>query len=412
MSSPSGKPFDPFDLSPYAPKRARERTGLDDKDPNVVLPYAPRTGLPPLDSSGPERPHDLDSTTEDPSAPAVSAANETAAEHETGLTGVLAAAAKEAAEAMPAATPADEVVADPDLRRLEASLQWIQREGTASRLPRATTLPPVSGLRPVGPEGLRPRGEQFINGIRVPPSLAPERLRPPPMRERRDNLRGPVRVLLASLIAAPIAYYFSVGSFSSSKEPNRDGSGLTSLASRLVASAEFPLPKDKLPPGEADDYNTMVSSQNKLVAPPPPATVAKAAPVHTEPQPPVAVMAAPPAAPATEQPAAAPAAAPAPAVKAVREMDPQQVKLLMQQGEQFLAAGDVITARTVFQRAAEGGNAAAALALGATYDPEVLAKMGARGVNPDVQKARMWYERAKEYGSSDAPRRLEALVNR
>jgi TPR repeat protein len=124
------------------------------------------------------------------------------------------------------------------------------------------------------------------------------------------------------------------------------------------------------------------------------------------------VMAAPPAAPATEQPAAAPAAAPAPAVKAVREMDPQQVKLLMQQGEQFLAAGDVITARTVFQRAAEGGNAAAALALGATYDPEVLAKMGARGVNPDVQKARMWYERAKEYGSSDAPRRLEALVNR
>ena len=42
MSSPSGKSFDPFDLSPYAPKRARERAGLDDKDPNVVLPYAPR----------------------------------------------------------------------------------------------------------------------------------------------------------------------------------------------------------------------------------------------------------------------------------------------------------------------------------------------------------------------------------
>jgi uncharacterized protein YmfQ (DUF2313 family) len=149
----------------------------------------------------------------------------------------------------------------------------------------------------------------------------------------------------------------------------------------------------------------MVSSQNKLVAPAPPATVAKAAPVHTEPQPPAAVMAAPqPVAPAVE--------APAPATKLVREMDPQQVKLLMQQGEQFLAAGDVITARTVFQRAAEAGNAAAALALGATYDPDVLAKMGARGVNPDVQKARIWYERAKEYGSADAPRRLEALANR
>jgi TPR repeat protein len=38
--------------------------------------------------------------------------------------------------------------------------------------------------------------------------------------------------------------------------------------------------------------------------------------------------------------------------------------------------------------------------------------MGARGVSADIEKARMWYERAKEYGSADAPRRLEALANR
>jgi hypothetical protein len=29
MSTPSGKPFDPFDLSPYAPRRARERVAPD-----------------------------------------------------------------------------------------------------------------------------------------------------------------------------------------------------------------------------------------------------------------------------------------------------------------------------------------------------------------------------------------------
>ena len=29
MSAPSGKPFDPFDLSPYAPRRARERVAPD-----------------------------------------------------------------------------------------------------------------------------------------------------------------------------------------------------------------------------------------------------------------------------------------------------------------------------------------------------------------------------------------------
>jgi len=55
---------------------------------------------------------------------------------------------------------------------------------------------------------------------------------------------------------------------------------------------------------------------------------------------------------------------------------------------------------------------AAALALGATFDPIVLAKIGVRGAGADVEKARGWYERAKEFGSPDAPRRLEMLANR
>jgi hypothetical protein len=92
-----------------------------------------------------------------------------------------------------------------------------------------------------------------------PPSLAPNRLRSPPIREGRDSLRGPVRVLLASLIAVPIAYYFTVGTFSSNLDSD------TSLASRLVASTKLPMPKDRLPPGE----ETMVSSGNTLVAAPP-----------------------------------------------------------------------------------------------------------------------------------------------
>jgi TPR repeat protein len=102
----------------------------------------------------------------------------------------------------------------------------------------------------------------------------------------------------------------------------------------------------------------------------------------------------------------------APAGKPVRELDPEAVKLLMQQGDQFLASGDLVTARLVFRRAAESGNAAAALALGATYDPVVLARLGVRGMGADVEKARSWYEKAKEFGSPDAPRRLETLANR
>jgi TPR repeat protein len=84
----------------------------------------------------------------------------------------------------------------------------------------------------------------------------------------------------------------------------------------------------------------------------------------------------------------------------------------MQQGEQFVAAGDLVTARLVYRRAAESGNAAAALALGATYDPVVLAKIGVRGMGGDIEKARSWYEQAKAFGSPEAPRRLEMLANR
>ena len=395
MSSPSEKPFDPFDLSPYAPKRARERAALDqteNKENNedaagVVLPYAPRAALPLEEASASAAAHhpvDLDAI--DKAAAALAAAPPPEP-----------AAAKPSESAATPTVPVTE--ADADLERLEASLQWIQREG--SRLPRAASLPPVSGLRTPGPEGSRARGEQMINGIRVPPSLAPERLRPPPMRERRHNLRAPIRVLVASVIAAPIAYYFSIGTFSSKN--GHESGGLATLASRMVASAEFPIATEKVPPGEAEDYNTMVSSRNKLIAAaPPPAQ--KVAPVAIEAPPPAQTIVPVPVSPAPEQSAPAP--------KAMREMDPASIKLLLQQGEQLLASGDVIAARTVFQRAAEAGNAAAALALGSTFDPEVLIKMGARGVSGDLEKARMWYERAKAYGSAEAPRRLEALANR
>ena len=413
MSTPSGKPFDPFDLSPYAPKRARERSALDrsavERDDNyasssednrddeaaVALPYVPRAAMRP-DAAG-EQAADLDAAGKAQSRLRPDATAAPAAER-------------------PAATAA---AADPDLARLESSLQWLQREGSAGRLPRAVQLPPVSGLRPVG--------EQFINGVRVPPSLAPERLRPPPpMRERRDNLRGPLRVLLASAIAAPIAYYFSVGNPASSSGPTGQ-SALASFAARLVASAEFPFPKEKLRPGEAEAYNTVVSSRNKLVVQPN-APTRSAIPVEIVPQaqgaapapgvvPAPGVASAPSATSIRAEPAPAlpqgqPPEEAAPAGKPLRALDPGSIKLLLQQGEQFVASGDLASARLVYRRAAEAGDAAAALALGATYDPVVLAKIGVRGMGADVEKARAWYEKAKEFGSPDAPRRLEMLANR
>jgi hypothetical protein len=420
MSTPSGKPFDPFDLSPYAPRRARERSGLD------AAADASEDNEDIVDSShnrdaGRRAESDMAAADPMPYAPRAAPRPEAAGDRLAGPDGGVHSQSRPVPPDQRATekSAGKEPVGDVDLARLEASLQWLQREGAAERLPRAVQLPPVSGLRPVSPEAPRARGEHFINGVRVPPSLAPERLRPPPLRERRDNLRGPLRVLLAGAVAAPIAYYFSIGNPTPVSEPAAK-SGLAAFASRLVASTEFPVPKEKLRPGDAEDYNTVVSSRNKLVAsidtkPAQSAALARveapAALPRPVPDPAPAAAPVPAAAPA---PAATPATdtAPAPAAQALRELDSETIRLLMQQGEQFVASGDLVTARLVYLKAAEAGNAAAALALGATYDPVVLAKIGVRGMGADVEKARSWYEKAKAFGSPEAPRRLEMLANR
>ncbi len=94
----------------------------------------------------------------------------------------------------------------------------------------------------------------------------------------------------------------------------------------------------------------------------------------------------------------------------MRALDPEEIKLLMERGEQFATAGDLAAARLVFRRAAEAGNANAAIALGATYDPTVLARLGAVGIDADVETARRWYQKAESFGSSEATRRLSILA--
>ena len=71
---------------------------------------------------------------------------------------------------------------------------------------------------------------------------------------------------------------------------------------------------------------------------------------------------------------------------------------------------DVTAARLAFRRAAESGDAQAALALGGTFDPLVLKSLGAVGVAADPAQARGWYQKAAELGSRDARQRLNQLA--
>src|SRR5262249_46931618 len=101
-----------------------------------------------------------------------------------------------------------------------------------------------------------------------------------------------------------------------------------------------------------------------------------------------------------------------PSSTAVRPLDPEQLKLLRKQADQFIAAGDMGTARLPFQRAAEAGSATAAVHLGASYDPTVSARFGVIGISADVAEARSWYRRAAKLGSPEARQRLEVLADR
>lgn len=84
------------------------------------------------------------------------------------------------------------------------------------------------------------------------------------------------------------------------------------------------------------------------------------------------------------------------------------ITALMQRGQEMLSVGDISAARLLFERAANGGSAAAATALGRTYDPRFLASLGARGIRPDPAVAAEWYRRGSALGDPEATRLLQA----
>jgi hypothetical protein len=92
------------------------------------------------------------------------------------------------------------------------------------------------------------------------------------------------------------------------------------------------------------------------------------------------------------------------------QLDREQIAILVERGKHLIANGDLAAARVVLRRAAESKDAAAALALGSTYDPQVLRELKAFGFAPDLEMARGWYDKAKEFGSEEAQRRIQILA--
>ena len=126
----------------------------------------------------------------------------------------------------------------------------------------------------------------------------------------------------------------------------------------------------------------------------PTTTVATAAPTASVP-----VAAAVPAAPAPAAAVAAP----------IRRINADELANLMSRGKSLLESGDIAPARLLLERAAEAGEASAALMVAQTYDPAVLGTQDGRNITADPAQARNWYQRAAQLGSVDAQRRLSQL---
>ena len=90
---------------------------------------------------------------------------------------------------------------------------------------------------------------------------------------------------------------------------------------------------------------------------------------------------------------------------------PPEPHLLLDRARRLLGEGDIAGARLLLFHLAELGEGDAAYELARTFDAEMLAKLGASGVDSDKATALGWYEQASRSGNADAARRLKILAS-
>lgn len=139
------------------------------------------------------------------------------------------------------------------------------------------------------------------------------------------------------------------------------------------------------------------------------ATVASVAPLPGLMQPPPSSPAIMPP-PSQASTAVSAAATPAPTAATTPHIGDTELTAMIKRGKDLLMSGDIASARLLLRRAADAGNAEAALALGATFDPLVIQRLGAVGMRPDVVQAKQWYQRAADLGSASAMSQLAKLA--
>jgi len=285
-------------------------------------------------------------------------------------------------------------VDEADIENILANLRRL-RPQHATQLPRATKLPPVAPLVPSESADAQ-AGQRKSDPFQVSPrSLEPTLLTPPPVETRRHPNMMLGVAIGCSLIAGVVYYFLDTGGARFSNPTPQAQIEFPASGTTLAAVETSPPTRaERIPSVQHEDQQG--ASEATPQAPPSavPAAMTSAQQEITA---------------ARTSPAPAAAASDTSAPKSNRKLDPETVALLIKEAEKHISVGDVVTARMIFQRAAEAGDATAAMALAATYDPAALAKLGVMGMGADVEKARAWYRIAESFGSAEAKQRLRSL---
>ena len=153
-----------------------------------------------------------------------------------------------------------------------------------------------------------------------------------------------------------------------------------------AADASLPAPATPIVPAEKMEPPTPSDVPNTVIASEPPPTSS-----------------------ATETPAVEPSAPVSAAPLNQLILSAEEIAALLTRGDALVSQRDIATARLFYERAAEAGDAQAALRIGATYDPTFLDRAGIRGETGSLQQALYWYRRARDLGNAEAERRLKDL---
>jgi hypothetical protein len=96
---------------------------------------------------------------------------------------------------------------------------------------------------------------------------------------------------------------------------------------------------------------------------------------------------------------------PAPPNPAAPRLSAAETAALVARGDGFLSAGDVTSARSFFERAADAGDSQAAMRMAVTFDPAFLSRAGVHGVRGDPEQASFWYQRARNLSGAEPDQR-------